>query len=877
MIHEHSHMHTISDVIRAHASADDGREFLRLQFSDRDDQVLSYADLVDEARRWTEFYRVRGVQPGQRVIVILPHSVDVYAAYIGAILGGHIPAMFNFPSPKFSEELYFSTVGQLIERSHAHMLITYEELRDKLKLRAAGSVKAIGIAVPSEVGEAGDQPNLTTGLDDVAFLQYSSGTTGIKKGVALSHRALLWQVGAYGQSIGANADDRIVSWLPLYHDMGLICAFFLPLIRKIPLVSLSPFDWVKRPALWMKAVSQHGGTLSWMPNFAYNFMARSVPADDLTNVDLSSLRGLVNCSEPVLAHSHDLFLERFAPYGFPAEALACCYAMAENTFAVTSAGFGQSPKIQYVDISLFEKFGQIKPLTFGSDGGRALVSSGQPLADTDLRVVGTEGETLPECQVGEIVISSPCLMTEYDANPEATAEAMVDDWFFTGDLGYVSDGEVYVTGRKKELIIIGGRNIYPQDIETAVSQLTEVISGRCVAFGIPDEVSGTERLIILAESEAPAADHERICAAIYSAVAERTEVVPGDIRILPPRWLVKSSSGKNARGANRARYVEEYSQKAASPPPKAALEPQSLLDLVRSIVLGRLRQIPGVDILEINDSTPLLTSGLIDSFGLADLIVALEVGTGCSLSSALLRDVGNINTISAIATGMGNATLSGGPEAIAVSDVPMAYGNPIAPRRSFGFWTLFYRVYFRLRGIACGPGLQVMGPLLLQIDGRPENISLGANVTLMPGVHLKNRENGKIIMHDGVKLDTMVRLVAANEATIELGENVAFGMGTVINAGADVRVGRGAMSSVSVMINASDHGMAAGTPMRRQGYEHAPILIGEDVFLGAHSYIGKGCRVGNGAAISSGAAITSVIPEGAIVQGRPGRVVKFRY
>jgi carbonic anhydrase/acetyltransferase-like protein (isoleucine patch superfamily) len=206
----------------------------------------------------------------------------------------------------------------------------------------------------------------------------------------------------------------------------------------------------------------------------------------------------------------------------------------------------------------------------------------------------------------------------------------------------------------------------------------------------------------------------------------------------------------------------------------------------------------------------------------------------------------------------------------------MTYATRPQPRKARGGWTAFYRALFRWKGIACGPGLQVLGPLILQIDGDAGRICMGANVTLMPGVHLKNRENGSIVLHDGVKLDTMVRLVAANDAMVELGDNVAFGMGTVVNAGTDVRVGRGALSSICCMINASDHRMDAGTPIRQQPYVHAPILIGEDAFLGAHCYVGKGSRIGNGAVVSVGAAVTGDIPPGAIVQGNPARVLKYR-
>ncbi len=865
---------TIAAVLHDNAARDDGGEFLRLIFPGAPDQVLTYSELIAEAGRWTRFLAARGLRRGDRVIVVLPHSLDLYAAYIGALLGAYVPAMFAFPSAKLSEELYFATVGRLISGSGARMLVTYGELRDKLRAREGAAVANVTLITPDDVqGERGLPEPAAASPDDVAFLQYSSGTTGIKKGVALSHRALLWQVAAYGDAIGVAPTDRIVSWLPLYHDMGLIAAFFLPLIRKVRLVAMSPLDWVKRPGMWLQAVTRQCGTLAWMPNFAFNFLARAVASDDLAGVDLSSLRGLVNCSEPVMAHSHDVFVERFAPLGFRREALAASYAMAENTFAVTSAGFGRAPVVDHVDLRAFEELGESRPAPPGAPGSRAIVSSGRPLAETELQIVDADGAPLPERHVGEIVVASPCLMTGYDGDAAATAAALSMRRFRTGDLGYVADGEVFVTGRKKDLIIIGGRNIYPQDIEAAVSQVPGVIPGRCAVFGVADESAGTERLIVLAESEA---EHEPLKRAIYAAVAGLTEVVPGDIRILPPRELIKSSSGKISRNANRDRYVGRIAVHSTAVVASPASGEESLVARVRSVVCSRLAAIPGIDAAAVTDTTPLVTSGLVDSFALAELLIALESATGRVMTPARLRDTSSIDSIAALA-----AALADGGEASATAlaptlDVQMSYSARPQPRKPRGWWTAFYRALFRWKGIACGPGLQVLGPLILQIDGDARRIRLGTNVTLMPGVHLKNRENGSIVLHDGVKLDTMVRLVAANDAVLELGDDVAFGMGTVVNAGMDVRVGRGALSSIGCMINASDHRMDAGTPIRRQPYVHAPILIGEDAFLGAHCYVAKGSRIGNGAVVSVGAAVSGDIPPGAIVQGTPARVIKYR-
>lgn len=809
---------SVADIIRARAEADTGGEFLRLLHPGSDPEVATYGELVERADRWAARYAADGLKPGNRVIVILRHSLDLYAAYTGALLGGQVPAMFAFPSPKLSEERYFQTVGTLIRSSEARQIVTYDELAEKLAHREGDTLQGIRITTPGELPNGTADP-VAIDPSEGAFLQYSSGTTGLKKGVLVSHKALLWQIGAYGDAIGATEKDRLVSWLPLYHDMGLVACFFLPLLRGIPTVAMSPFEWVARPALWPQAVSEHGGTLSWLPNFAYSFMAARIRDSELENVDLSSLRGVVNCSEPVLPDSHAAFLGRFASYGARREQLATSYAMAENTFAVTSGGFGTPPL-----------------------EGERVVSSGRPLPETEIEIDG---------QTGEIVIRSPGLMDGYDNNPEATAAAMGDGWYRTGDLGYLKDGELFVTGRAKDLIIVGGRNIYPQDVELVAESVPGVIAGRVVAFGVPDENLGTESLVVLAESE------DDVGRAIHDAVANETEVVPADVRVVPPRTLRKSSSGKLARGENRQLYLEEMSESNLDEIRKA----------VHSVIRGGAR--PG-------DDDSLIRSGLIDSFSLAELFSAIEDATGVRIEPEQLTDIDAIDTIRSLASLPAAAAAPQG--SLDLTDIPMTFDERKPARRGWpGFWSLYYRVRLMSRGAKVGKGFRALGRVHLQVEGRWANIELGTNITLMPGAHLKNRENGRIVMHDGAKLDSVARVVAANDATIELGESSTLGLGTVINAGADVRLGRGTFTAAHCVLNASDHGLDADRPMQAQSFEHSPILIGEDVWLGAGVLVNRGSRIGPGAVVSAGAIVSGDVPAAAIVQGRPARVVKFRH
>jgi len=860
---------TIPQILAMHRQADDGAEFLRLVHPGHPDEVFSYSQVVARAAQWAHVYRSKGIAPGDVVVVILRHALDLYAAYLGALQIAAVPTMFAFPSAKLSEDVYFRSIHQLLDNAGGSLIATYPELATKL---VASGVKHDLILTPSEVSSAGAEAAFEdVSADAVAFLQYSSGTTGLKKGVAVTHRALLWQVRTYAETIQATSADRIVTWLPLYHDMGLITCFFMPFLLKLPVVAISPHDWVQKPRLWLEAASTHRATLSWLPNFAYTFMTRSIPHHELTEFDLGGMRAIINCSEPVLAESHDRFLAHFSAAGLKPEALLACYAMAENTFAVTNSLIGRGAVVDRVAGAALETDGHAVPVATG-EGSRRLVSSGRALPETGIRIVDAAGQALPDRRLGEIVIQAPCLMAGYHRNSEATQASMQDGWFATGDLGYLVDGELFVVGRKKDLIIIGGKNIYPQDIEAAVNNVPGVSPGRVVAFGVPDDAEGTEQLVVLAETDA-AADADRLIQDIRQAVAGATEVTARDIQLVAPRWLEKSSSGKISRASNRSRYLAELRVRKAMPAADGGGDP------IRAAVLRCLRG-RGYDGRQLGEDTPLITSGLIDSFALFDLLIALEAETGTALPDRILEEPAALDTLAAIRQTL--ATLTAAPAEItggtAAEIVPIQMQDAVQQpvRQSTSFWTLLYRAIFRWKGIPYGPGLQVLGPLLLEINGQAGNIRIGRNVTLMPGVHLKNRENGRIILNDGVKLDSYVRVVAANQATIEIGARSSIGIGTIINAGADVLIGRGTAVAGYCQINSSDHVIGRAGTIQSQGYVHKPVRIGEDVWLGGHSFVAYGSTIGAGAVVSTLSIVNGAVPSMAIVQGRPARVIKYR-
>ncbi len=501
-----------------------------------------------------------GIRAEDLVILVLDHSPVLLSAFWGALYLGAIPSIFPFLTEKLDPTLYMERVRILVAHAGARAVITFPAFRERLGALLAGlSCRVLG---SDEVPFAGDDPPaLPEGFDGakIAFLQHSSGTTGLQKGVALSHRSVLNQIEACSRAIRLGPDDVIASWLPLYHDMGLIAGFVMPLTAGVPLVLMSPFHWVRAPAVLLRAIHEHGATLCWLPNFAFNHCVRTVRERDLEGVDLGRWRVAINCSEPVRHASHELFLARFAPYGFRREALATSYGMAENVFAATQSPVGEPPRVDWIRIGTYQQDHRAVPAEPGSPGAMPMVSCGPPIPGTEIAVIGGDGGRLPERWEGEIVVRGTSLFTGYYKRPDLTAQTMVGEWYRTGDMGYLADGELYVSGRKKDLIIVGGKNIYPQDLEAIANVTPGIYPGRAVAFGVYDEALGTESVVMVCEVDGGAGPDERrrIAADLRRRVIQQTEVTLGDVRLVGRRWVIKTSSGKIARADNRQRYLSE--------------------------------------------------------------------------------------------------------------------------------------------------------------------------------------------------------------------------------------------------------------------------------------------------------------------------------
>jgi len=546
---------TLQAVLEWHLARCPDRPHLILVVGDRE-ETITYRLFAEEAAAVGRGLREWGLGPGERVAIMLPTEAAFFYVFFGALLAGGIPVPIYPPARRSQIEDHMRRQASILRSAGAAILVTGGEM-----MPAGGLLRSLvdtlrDVSSPATLRAAGaDTPAPKASSQDIALIQYTSGSTGLPKGVVLTHENILANIRAIGAAVRLDASDVIVSWLPLYHDMGLIGAWFGSLVFAAPAVILQPQSFLARPDCWLRAIHRYRGTLSASPNFGFELCARRIADEDVRGLDLSSLRFVVNGAEPVSAQTIRRFTDRFSSYGFRREAMAPVYGLAEAAVGLAFPPLGRAPLIDCIRRDELSRGGRAVPADRDDADAVELAACGRALEGYEMRVVDAAGRALDECREGRLQFRGPSATQGYFGNPDATRKLFDGDWLQTGDLAYLKQGELYITGRAKDLIIRAGRNIYPGEIEERVGEVPGVRKGCVAVFGSHDPDAGTERLVVLAETrEERPAELVELRQRVRVAATEVLEAPPDDIVLAPPRTVLKTSSGKIRRSACRELY-----------------------------------------------------------------------------------------------------------------------------------------------------------------------------------------------------------------------------------------------------------------------------------------------------------------------------------
>ncbi|WP_417512856.1 AMP-binding protein [Minwuia sp.] len=523
---------------------------------------LTFGDMALDCRRFAETYRHQNLAEGSTVLIFLRHVPQLYGSFFGAMLAGYVPALMPCSSPRQDPELYWQSHNKLLRKIRPSALVADRETFAEMRSAGLDMTGIIQIAIETVANGAGAATFTPPPADRIALLQHSSGTTGLKKGVRLSFEAIQRQVDSYAATLRASSGDRVVSWLPLYHDMGLIACMITPAFLGIPVTHIDPFHWLTRPAMLLDLLQRDRGTLCWLPNFAFEHLALT-SGRRAGEFDLSHVRAFINCSEPCKPSTFDRFATAFAAAGVRPGQLQCCYAMAETVFAVSQTELDRPPARISVDANALRETGQVIAVPEAAEGDDVLdlIESGRVLDGLSVEIRDDSRAALGDDRVGEIAISGAFLFDGYNEDPERTAAKLDKGWYHTGDKGFTHDGHLFVLGRTDDLMIVNGRNIYCHEAEAELAQIAGLKPGRAVVLGHEDERVGSQVMLVLAERD-PASSHPD--ADVRRQISDRLfsvfQVMPRSVELVDPGWLIKTTSGKIGRAANLAKFLEQQSK-----------------------------------------------------------------------------------------------------------------------------------------------------------------------------------------------------------------------------------------------------------------------------------------------------------------------------
>ncbi len=589
---------TWPEVLRRQAQIEPGRVHAHL-LDEESGHDITYGQLMETASRVAAGLYQAGLGRNDTIAIMLPTCPDFLYAFFGVMLAGGIAVPIYPPARPDKIEEYVRRQVQILRNAEVRFLISFDRVRAVSQIMRVSIPSLVEVTSVETLSRTGARlPSHGIEPAEIAFIQYTSGSTGDPKGVVLTHANVLANVRGIGRSVHFQPDDYVVSWLPLYHDMGLIGSWLFSVYHGAPITLLSPLSFLSRPERWLWAMHDSRGTLCPAPNFSYELCARKIPDETLEGLDLSAWRVAINAGEAVLPDTLARFAARFRRYGFRQESFVPCYGLAESSVALTFTPMNRAPVVDVIRRDPFEAEGKAIPANPGDNHVLRFVANGRPMPGHEVKILDETGRELGERTQGRLFFRGLSRTSGYYRNPSATSAAItVDGWMDSGDLAYWADGELYVTGRLKDCIIKSGRNIIPQEIEAATAEVTGVRKGCVAAFGALDPATGTERLVVVAETRATSAAERR---QIEENIVKRVDAVlgipPDKVLLAPPQSIPKTSSGKIRRSATRALYLSGKLSGGKRPPwvQLARLWIENLggwLSLCRRNAVGRMRRV----------------------------------------------------------------------------------------------------------------------------------------------------------------------------------------------------------------------------------------------------------------------------------------------
>jgi fatty-acyl-CoA synthase len=598
-----------------------GKPFIKFIAPDGRRRSFTYQGFTELAGLVATHLGNRGLRPGGRVLICMPHQTTLFVSMYAAIYRAAVPVVMPPPNPKMRPEAYSEMISKLERELEPDLIIANDEHLGEFSGSTSTVVSASEIANVS----GGDYSDLHLVPEDGTLLiQYSSGTTGLKKGVEISHGAILRQIDAYSHAIGFDETSVVCNWLPMYHDMGLVCCFWLPLLTGARVSQMSNFNWLSNPEVFLSSIQEERATHVWLPNFAFSFMARWYNPAHHGVFDLSSLKMITNCSEPITAAAQDAFIDAFAGCGISRGQLHSCFAMAETTFAMATTTANAPQSLFDADPSSLVIGGKVKP------GDRRFVSSGKVVQGTRIRVSSNIEPDIGENGFGRIQALSGSMATRYFKDRVVLSTKIDDGYFDTGDLGFMKDGHLFVVGREDDMIVAHGENHDPAVIEETLFDLDGVIPGRVAAFGAPLRDTSTNDVVILCESRLTRpAEIQALENRIIQRVLSVFNFLPAVVRVQMAGTLVKSTSGKMARSTIRQEFIDKSRERdRPAAHPSGGLRERLIEFLEIRLGISEAR----------TSRDRLLSDGLIDSLGAVEICLFLEEQTG--LEVPLPNEVG---------------------------------------------------------------------------------------------------------------------------------------------------------------------------------------------------------------------------------------------